>query len=210
MHSSPAFYLFTVRLRRGLRPGSLRRFRAGRARLLCFQARPPGFPGSPVSGGRRTRVSSHACIRRIRPCNTGMHPIHCAVTLKCSAISHGRSLSGFALQLTPWDAFCGRRSARLCFRPAASPGARGRACKTAPLSKWPSSWISAVQHSASFFQFAPVVPRFGLFHTKGDGLLFSSHSTTEMPLLCISSHTAARLFYIAITPLNGSVQRAAS
>ncbi len=65
MHGSPRHFCFCRKLRRGLCPGSLR--------LLCFQARPPGFPAARFQGGGALRCPP-ACIRRIRPCNTGMHP----------------------------------------------------------------------------------------------------------------------------------------
>ena len=73
MHGSPRHFCFCRKLRRGLCPGSLRRFgREGRVCCVFRRGRPasrqPGF-----RGGGALRYPP-ACIRRIRPCNTGMHP----------------------------------------------------------------------------------------------------------------------------------------
>ena len=80
----PRRFCFFRKLRRGLRPGSLRRFgREGRACRVfrrggavsgCAAARFPGARrrGFRVRGGALR--CPPACIRRIRPCNTGMHP----------------------------------------------------------------------------------------------------------------------------------------
>ena len=72
MHGSPRHFCFCRKLRRGLCPGSLRRF-GRKGAFAVFSGAAARLPGSPVSGGGALRCPP-ACIRRIRPCNTGMHP----------------------------------------------------------------------------------------------------------------------------------------
>ena len=46
----------------------------GKGAFAVFSGAAARLPGSPVSGGGGALRCPPACIRRIRPCNTGMHP----------------------------------------------------------------------------------------------------------------------------------------
>ena len=97
---------------------------AGRARLLCFQARPPASRQPGFRGAAHSGVLLHAYAAYVPVIQVCIPDTLCRYVEMLCDLPHGKAFQDLALQLTPWDAFAGRRSARLCFQPAASPGTR--------------------------------------------------------------------------------------